>query len=208
MAHSPFAAALAALMLASCSSPSQPASEGEPVSATTQAVEACPPGNTVLGIDISAYQHPNGAAIDWGQVAASRRFVIIKASEGTGYTNDYYADDAAQARAHGMIVGAYHFLLFNHDGTEQANQFLASVGGNIASGDLPAMLDVEDVNHSATPGQRVAIMQAFLDRVEQVTGRKPMIYSGSWYWGPYMGNPGGYAGVYPMVWAAYVPAQK
>jgi hypothetical protein len=31
-----------------------------------------------------------------------------------------------------------------------------------------------------------------------------MIYSGSWYWGPYMGSPPGYAGVYPMVWAAYV----
>jgi hypothetical protein len=63
---------------------------------------ACAPAETVLGIDIASYQHPNGAAIDWNAVAANRRFVIIKASEGTGYTNAWYADDSTQARAHGM----------------------------------------------------------------------------------------------------------
>ncbi len=164
---------------------------------------ACAPGDTVLGIDIASYQHPNGAGIDWNAVAASRRFVIIKASEGTGYTNSWYADDSTQARAHGMLVGAYHFLRYTSSGAAQAQHFLASVGGTVPAGDLPAMLDVEDVNDSASPGQRTQIMKEWLDTVEAATGRKPMIYSGSWYWGPYMGSPGGYGGVYPMVWAAY-----
>src|SRR5688572_17208342 len=60
---------------------------------------ACEPADVVLGIDIARYQHPNGVGIDWTTVAANRRFVIIKATENTDYVNEYYADDAAQARA-------------------------------------------------------------------------------------------------------------
>jgi GH25 family lysozyme M1 (1,4-beta-N-acetylmuramidase) len=164
---------------------------------------ACAPAETVLGIDIASYQHPNGAAIDWTAVAASRRFVIIKASEGTGYTNAWYADDSTQARAHGMLVGAYHYLRYTSSGAAQAQNFLASVGGGVPAGDLPAMLDVEDTSDAVSPAERVAIMKDWLDTVEAASGRKPMIYSGSWYWGPYLGSPTGYGGVYPMVWAAY-----
>lgn len=177
---------------------------GDDTSETSQALKpACAPPETVLGIDIASYQHPNNAAIDWNAVAANRRFVIIKASEGTGYTNAWYADDSTQARAHGMLVGAYHFLRYTSSGAAQAQNFLASIGGNVPAGDLPAMLDVEDVNDAASPAERTAIMKEWLDTVEAASGRKPMIYSGSWYWGPYMGSPAGYGGVYPMVWAAY-----
>jgi lysozyme len=166
-------------------------------------VAACPPPQTVLGIDIASYQHPGGAGIDWSAVAANRRFVIVKATEGTGYVNPYYADDVKQARAHGMVAGAYHFLRYSSSGAAQAQHFLAHFGG-MKPGDLPPMLDVEDTNDAASPGQRAAIMKEWLDTVEAAVGRKPMIYSGSWYWGPYVGGPSGYGGVYPTAWAAYV----
>jgi GH25 family lysozyme M1 (1,4-beta-N-acetylmuramidase) len=193
---------LALVSITGCGS--GPDATGESVDESEMALkQSCAPQSTVLGIDISAYQHPNGAGIDWAQVSANRRFVVIKASEGTGYTNSWYADDSTQARAHGMIVGAYHFLRYTSSGAAQAQHFLASVGGSVAATDLPPMLDVEDVNDAASPGQRVAIMKEWLDTVEAAIGRKPMIYSGSWYWGPYLGSPGGYGGVYPMVWAAY-----
>jgi GH25 family lysozyme M1 (1,4-beta-N-acetylmuramidase) len=164
---------------------------------------ACPPTDVVLGIDIASYQH--GAAIDWTQVAAARRFVIIKATEGTTYTNSYYADDSTQARAHGMIVGAYHFLRYTATGAAQAQHFLDAIGGTVPTGDLPAMLDVENTGDSATAAQRVTIMRDWLDAVETATGRKPMIYSGAWYWGPYLGTPTGFSD-HPLVWAAYTTA--
>jgi len=163
---------------------------------------ACEPSDVVLGIDIASYQHPNGATIDWSSVAASRRFVIVKASESTGYTNPYYTDDATSARASGMIAGAYHYLRYSTSGSAQAAHFLDAVGGNIPDGDLPPMLDVEDTKDSATAAQRVQIMKDWLDTVEQATGRKPMIYSGAWYWGPYLGSPTGFS-EHPLVWAAY-----
>jgi MYXO-CTERM domain-containing protein len=164
--------------------------------------QACEPAKTVLGIDISSYQH--NAPIDWATVAKNRRFVIVKATEGTGYTNKYWADDVKQARAAGMIVGSYHWLHYTSTGAAQAQHFLSATGG-IPDGDLPPMLDVEEPNDSATPAQRVAHMKEWLDTVEQATGRKPMIYSGSWYWDGYLGSPKGYGGVYPIAWANYNP---
>jgi MYXO-CTERM domain-containing protein len=192
-----------ALLVAGCSDAGIE-TEMESIGTVQQAAkEACPPDSPVLGIDIASYQHPGGAAIDWAQVAAARRFVIIKATEGTGYTNPYYADDAVQARAAGMYVGAYHWLHFTTSGSAQADYFLDAIGGSVPPGDLPPMLDVEEPNDSATPAERVAHMQDWLERVEIVTGRKPMIYSGSWYWDGYLDSPQGYND-YPFCWAAYV----
>ena len=48
----------------------------------------------ITGVDVASYQHPGGAAIDWGQVrSAGHRFAYVKASEGTSYTNPYFAQD-------------------------------------------------------------------------------------------------------------------
>ncbi len=187
-------------LVAACSG----ADGGEQTGQSADELQACPPATTVLGIDIASYQHPNGATIDWTTVAANRRFVIIKASEGTGYTSSYYAGDATGARGAGMIVGAYHFLRYTASGAAQAQHFLSAVGGTIPDGDLPPMLDVEETGDTTSVATRVQIMKEWLDTVEAAIGRKPMIYSGSWYWGPYMGSPAGYGGVYPMAWAAYV----
>ena len=176
-----------------------------PIGIVQQEAQACPPATTVLGIDIASYQHPNGDSIDWAQVAAARRFVVVKATEGTGYTNGYYADDVAQARAHGMYAGAYHWLHYTTSGTAQADYFINAIGGSVPAGDLPPMIDVEETGDSSTVAQRVTHLRDFADRVEQVTGRVPMIYSGSWYWSSssYMGDPQEFND-HPFCWAAYV----
>ena len=42
------------------------------------------------GVDVAAYQHPSGAAINWPRVARSGiSFAVIKATEGTYYRNPY-----------------------------------------------------------------------------------------------------------------------
>ncbi len=189
------------LALAGCSAE---AVDGENVGEVELASKpACEPATTLLGIDIASYQHD--APIDWATVAKSRRFVIVKATEGTGYTNKYWADDVKQARAAGMIAGSYHWLHYSTSGAAQAQHFLDSVGGTVPDGDLPPMLDVEETNDAATKAERVAVMKDWLDTVEKAIGRKPMIYSGSWYWGSYLGSPLGYGGVYPMAWSYYNP---
>jgi len=163
-----------------------------------QALTACAGPNTVQGIDVSAYQ-PN---TDWAQVAgAGKKFAIIKATEGTGYVNSYFARDWAGAKAAGLIRGAYHFFHPGTDPTAQADHFVNTVGA-LGVGDLPMMLDLE-VTDGLGPAAVAASMRTFLDRVHARSGRVPIIYTGYYFWTGSVGNPGGYGG-YPLVMAAYV----
>ncbi|HBU02156.1 MAG TPA: hypothetical protein DEB20_06395, partial [Acidimicrobiaceae bacterium] len=46
-------------------------------------VTATPASAVITGIDVASYQHPNGAPINWQQVAgAGHKFAYVKASEG------------------------------------------------------------------------------------------------------------------------------
>lgn len=61
-------------------------------------------------VDISEYQHPGGAAIDWTRVhEAGVRAVFIQATYGIAGRNPYVEQDSADARAAGLLVGHYHF---------------------------------------------------------------------------------------------------
>lgn len=85
-------------------------------------------------VDISSNQpHP----IDFAKVKASGiSAVFVKATQGTGYTNQFYAGDIAAARAAGLQVAGYHF---KGTGTAQAEAaYFHSVAGADAK-----ILDVE-----------------------------------------------------------------
>jgi len=58
---------------------------------------------TVKGIDIASYQNTTYSTAGLG-------FVMVKATEGTGYTNPKHAAQVAHARAQHLVVGHYHFV--------------------------------------------------------------------------------------------------
>ena len=88
-------------------------------------------------IDVSSNNHPNGAPIDWAQVkGAGVTTAIIKATEGTNYTNPFYAPDVAGAKAAGIDVLAYHFAGWGAAAAEVA--YFKSVAGPLAR-----VLDIE-----------------------------------------------------------------
>ena len=63
--------------------------------------------STVEGIDVASFQHPNGAAINWTQVAEARyKFAFIKVSEGSYYTNPYYSGRCRRSQERGHVRGA------------------------------------------------------------------------------------------------------
>lgn len=78
-------------------------------------------------IDVSGNNtHP----INWAAVKASGvDAVMIKATEGSTYTNPYFAGDRASARAAGLHVAAYHFARFGDAGAE-ANHFRSVAGAD------------------------------------------------------------------------------
>lgn len=120
---------------------------------------------TLKGIDISGWQ----AGLDAGKIAAD--FVIIKATEGVGYVNDWCDRHYQQALAAGKKLGVYHFARNgSNDAIAEAEFFLKNIQGYIKKAVL--VLDWEDGGHM----HDVAWAKRWLDHVYNKTGVKPMIY--------------------------------
>src|SRR5438874_8444549 len=92
-------------LAAGCAAPTE--SEDGPLGHAEDALTVCPGASTTEGVDISHYQ-PN---TNWGSVAGSGRgFAIVKATEGTGYTDPDFHTNWSGMKSHSMVRGAYHFF--------------------------------------------------------------------------------------------------
>lgn len=142
------------------------------------------------GPDVSGWQHPNGAKINWAQVrAGGSSFAIIKATEGSTYTNPYYATDVTDARANGLVAGAYHYArpaLPLSTASDQAAYFAAVLGDVRIPSTLPPILDLETTG-GLTPGQLVTWAQIFTETLRTATGRVPVVYTYPSFWTVQMG---------------------
>jgi GH25 family lysozyme M1 (1,4-beta-N-acetylmuramidase) len=157
--------------------------------ATSPATMPPPADAGALGVDVADYQHPNGAAIDWAQVAAAGyKFAFVKATEGDYYANPYYASDLVQAKAAGLYATGYHFAIPNvSDGASQADYALANGGYAPDGRTLPLTLDIEynpygPECYGLSPAQIVAWLSAFTAEVQRVTGQPPVIYTTADWW--------------------------
>lgn len=99
--------------------------------------------------------------------------VIIKATEGADYVNQFFHQAWADAKAAGLWCGAYHF---SHPGTysaeAEAAHFIATVGPVLEPGDAVA-LDIEVEGSASTNAFSLALATA----VAKALGFPPMIYS-------------------------------
>ncbi|BET29041.1 hypothetical protein wCauATS_12430 [Wolbachia pipientis] len=101
--------------------------------------------------------------------------VIHKATQGLKYVDSKYAKRRKKAEEEGLLWGAYHFGT-EGNGKNQADHFLKTVG---ESKNTILALDIEE-NKS---GKNITVKQAeeFVKRVEEVTGRLPLIYGSSYF---------------------------
>lgn len=180
--------------------------------ASGMAVAAGTTATPSLGIDVSRWQHPSGATIDWAQVANSgQKFAVVKATElytdTSGqpvlYTNPYLVSDLTGARAAGLVVGTYAFAHPENSATYQADAFASAIGA-LPSGSLPPVLDLETSGGLGT-ADLITWTHTFLDRLQSDTRVQPMIYAGPSFWKTYLGNTSEFAG-YPLWEAHYTTA--
>jgi lysozyme len=157
------------------------------------------------GPDVSSWQHPAGAPINWAKVrAAGASFAFAKVSEGTSYASRYFNSDLTAARAQGLYVGGYHFArpaLPLSSAAQQANYFINLLGTTRLQGWLPPVVDLE-VTGGLSPANLTAWTRLFVQTVAARTGRNPIIYTGAYFWRGFLGNPTGFA-QYPLWMAAY-----
>ncbi|HEY4898733.1 MAG TPA: GH25 family lysozyme, partial [Candidatus Nanopelagicaceae bacterium] len=127
---------------------------------TPAKIDALGPGTRIHGMDISYYQHPGNAAIDFKRMyAAGIRFVIIKGGDSID-ANDaqavkYMIPDRIAAQAASMYTSFYYYAYLPNvndqatiikDAKAQAQKIIwriASLGG-YSRRDLPVALDLEN----------------------------------------------------------------
>lgn len=126
-------------------------------------------------VDVS---NNNGGTIDWARVkAAGICGVLLKATEGTSFTDGTYATRRAAATAAGLHVGAYHFAHPEEDAVAQAEYF-CSVIGKLKPTEFKPVLDLE----IGTPSPALTPwIKAFNQQVSKELGWLPIFYSYSSY---------------------------
>lgn len=150
---------------------------------------------SIFGIDISHYTDDT---IDLASLKRQQvSFVYVKATQGIKYGDQKFpsfwkslGEQPLNAR---VPRGAYHFLSSSGDGKAQADSFMSYVNeaGGFGSDDLPPCLDLEwDVakvgepdrwlTHS--PDQIIEVALAWLERVQSVTHKTPMVYTNNVWW--------------------------
>ena len=121
------------------------------------------------GIDISKWQ----AGINLPAIANQIDFVICKATEGVGYTDKNCDGFYQQAKSLGKKLGVYHFARpdLGNSAVAEADYFVKETLGYHKKSIL--ILDWEPAGNSIN---NVAWAKAWLDRVYEKTGVKPLIY--------------------------------
>lgn len=120
--------------------------------------------------DISAFQ----AGID----LAGAKAVIVKATEGTGWSSPDYTRAKANAAQHGTFFMAYHFL---HHGSDAAQATFA----HGVAGSAPMMIDCEP---TVTSRPTVGDAAGFADAYRHAGGTVHLVYLPHWYW-QQLGSP-------------------
>ena len=123
----------------------------------------------IVGNDISSAQ----GVINWGFYKNNTNFVIMKATEGVGFTDPAFKVNQLAARQAGLPTGYYHFARpdLNNSPIDEAEWFLNNVG-TLWEGEF-LCLDYE----VSWPGDCVAWCKIFMDQVSgRLNGLKSLIY--------------------------------
>jgi GH25 family lysozyme M1 (1,4-beta-N-acetylmuramidase) len=144
---------------------------------------------TTFGLDIS---HHQDLGLDLAQCRREGiEFVLIKSSEGSSFVDSAFAANLAEARAAGLLVGAYHYVRSNASAADQ----VANVA-RVVPRDVPVIPDVE-----ANSGG-MGLVREFVDRLRGAAYRVPLLYLPRWYW-QQIGSPS-LAGL-PPLWSSRYP---
>ncbi len=133
------------------------------------------------GIDLSSHQ----GLVDWNKVAADTNvhFAYIKATEGATYHSIYYDHNVRHARRNGILVGSYHFFSTTSSVDEQVKNF--TTHATPSTQDLLPMIDVERIGRLSRRQLQDSVM-LMARRLEEIYGRRPIIYSTLEFYNTYL----------------------
>jgi lysozyme len=134
----------------------------------------------VFGIDVSEYQ----GEIDWQEADSIENFkigfVFVRATCGIDKVDSNFKENWKQLRSKKIIRGAYHYYRPNENSIAQAKFFVKSVQLN--KGDLPPVLDIEQLPENQSVDSLKVGLHRWLDYVDAHYKVKPIIYTGESYY--------------------------
>lgn len=145
------------------------------------------------GADVSYYQD------EFVWTGRGLKFGYARISDGTGFIDPVFEYNWSAMKSAGVLRGAYQFFRPNQDATAQANLMVQKVG-KLGPGDMPAMIDVE-ADGGQSPATIAAKIRTWIGIVEAGTGKRPVIYTGYYFWKDKVKDTG--FGSYPLWIAAY-----
>ena len=139
------------------------------------------------GIDVSHYQ----GKIEWDKVSKLQdsfpvSFVFSRATAGSIKVDRRFKTNWKKSKEKGFVRGAYHYYRPNENSLLQADNFIRTV--KLRKGDLPPVLDIEDIPRIQSMTNLKLGLRKWLNRVEQHYGVKPIIYSGESFYNEHLYN--------------------
>jgi GH25 family lysozyme M1 (1,4-beta-N-acetylmuramidase) len=124
------------------------------------------------GIDLSSFQ----PSFDWSAEKGRISFAFMKATEGATVRDPSFAANWQQAKALGIVRGAYHFAHPKNGAATDSRAFLDAVRPHgLTAGDLLA-LDLE-VSDGLSPARVAEYARNWCADVQKATGHTPVVYT-------------------------------
>lgn len=123
---------------------------------------------TIQGIDISAWQR----TLDITKLPPDCQFVIVKATQGAGYTSPTLDSQARATTGSGRRLGLYHYV----DGSGGA-QLEAQAFARQAAAYPGAILAIDWESGSNRAWGNTGYLSQVIDTTARLTGRQPIIYT-------------------------------
>lgn len=192
----------------------------------------------VLGLDVSAWQ-ANISQTTWNNIKniENRDFVFIRSSRGgsTGFYNQsdpnnnnglntlsqryddhYFVQNITRATAAGIFAGSYHFSrpdITTNTGADEADHFIQMAGAWMRPGYLLPVHDLEAGDGARSDNSMAQFAIDFSDRVYDVMGVRPAIYTNGNYANFVIGGAATalqnqVVDRYPDLWSARWPNQS
>ncbi|UQD56174.1 glycoside hydrolase family 25 protein [Flavobacterium sp. K5-23] len=138
-----------------------------------------------IGIDVSEYQ----GEIQWSYVDTLENkyplhFVFIRATVGNDRLDKKFNENWLGAKRNKLIRGAYHYYRPNENSLEQAELFIQTV--KLSKGDLPPVLDIEQMPKNQSMVKLKVGLKRWLKRVEEHYKVRPIIYTGEKYYDDFL----------------------
>ena len=138
----------------------------------------------ISGVDVSKWNTVDS----WAEAYADgQRFMFAKSSEGRTGVDQICANHLLSAEAAGLKTGIYHFARpDNNHGEEEAEHVIKLING-LPDFDLPVALDFEKYSPN-DEDDNVPWIRDWVEAIQDVTGKPPIIYTGANVWKYEVGN--------------------